>query len=79
MTNMEKYKKVFTEIFGVNEGELTDDFSSETSENWDSVTQMNLITAIEGTFDIMIDIDDIYEFTSFGKGIKLLKKYEVEI
>lgn len=79
MTNMEKYIKVFMEIFGVNEEELTDDFSSETSENWDSVTQMNLITAIEGAFDIMIDIDDIYEFTSFGKGIKLLKKYEVEI
>ena len=30
-------------------------------------------------FDIMIDMDDIIDFSSYDKGIELLKKFDVEI
>ena len=40
---------------------------------------MGLISAIEDSFDIMFDTDDIIDFNSFEKGIEILKKYNVEI
>ena len=79
MNNLEKYKKAFMEVFEVDETALGGDFSSDTVEKWDSVSQMTLVTVLEESFDIMIDIDDIYELTSFDKGMEVLKKYGVEL
>jgi acyl carrier protein len=39
---------------------------------------MSLVTAMENKFDILIDIDDIYEMTSFATVVEVLKKYGVE-
>ena len=38
---------------------------------------MTLVAAIEEKFNITIDTDDIVDFSSFKKGVEILKKYEV--
>ena len=48
-------------------------------ESWDSVHQLNIIALLEEFFDVMFDPEDIMEFTSYGKGREILKKYEVEL
>ena len=48
-------------------------------DGWDSVKQLALTTALEDTFDIMLDAEDILELTSYTKGKEMLKKYEVEL
>ena len=48
-------------------------------DEWDSVGHMELIAELEDGFDIMMDTDDIIDFSSYKKGIELLKKYEVEV
>lgn len=78
MNNLEAYKKVFVDVFGAEESILNESFTSDSVEKWDSVTQMTLITELENRFEIMIDIDDIYELTSFTKGIEVIRKYGVE-
>lgn len=78
MTNQEAYKKVFMDVFDVEEDALGNDFTTDNVEKWDSVTQMTLITALEDQFDIMIEIDDIYELTSYTKGMEVVGKYGVE-
>lgn len=78
MSNREVYKKVFMDVFGVEESALGDGFTTDSEEKWDSVTQMTLVTALEDQFDIMIDIDDIYELTSYNKGMEIVGKYGVE-
>ena len=78
MNNQEAYKKVFMEVFGVKESALGDDFAMNNVEQWDSVMQMALVTALEDQFDIMIEIDDIYELTSYAKGMEIVGKYGVE-
>ena len=40
---------------------------------------MTLMAALEDAFDIMLDTDDIIDFSSFQKGKEILKKYEVEL
>lgn len=77
MTNIEKYNQAFVEVFGVNESVLNDSFAKDSVDGWDSVHQLNIIALLEESFDIMFDPEDIMEFTSYGKGRELLKKYDV--
>lgn len=78
MTNLEKYREAFSTAFGV-AAEEADALVYQGIEAWDSVGHMGLISAIEDTFDIVFDTDDIIDLNSFDKGKEILKKYEVEI
>ena len=40
---------------------------------------MVLMAALEEGFDIMLDMEDIIDFSDFEKGKELLKKYDVAI
>lgn len=78
MSNKEKYINAFVEALSVS----TDSVQSleyQSVPEWDSVGHMGLIAALEDSFDIMFDTDDIIDFNSFEKGIEILKKYNVEI
>jgi len=48
-------------------------------DNWDSIGHMNLIASLEDDFDIMMETDDIIDFSSFEKGIEIMAKYGVDI
>ncbi len=79
MTNTEKYKNAFIQAF-----EIVDESTLETLEYmgipaWDSVGHMTLISMLEDAFDIMMDTDDIIDFSSYEKGKEILKKYDIEL
>lgn len=78
MTNLEKYDQAFTEALEVTKEQLSG-LEYQQIANWDSVGHMGLIAAIEDAFDIMIDTDDIIDFSSYEKGKEILSKnYEIE-
>ena len=77
MANIDQYNNAFVEGFGVNASTLNDDFSKESVDTWDSVHQLNIIALLEESFDVMFDPEDIMEFTSYGKGREILKRYDV--
>ncbi len=77
MTNLDKYTKVFVDLFGKSEDEVKELHYQDIIE-WDSVGHMTLISALEDAFDIMLDTDDIIDFESYTKGIDILKKYDVD-
>ena len=79
MTNIEKYNDAFVEVFGVDSSVLSDDFSKENVESWDSVHQLNIIALLEESFDVMFDPEDILGLTSYAEGKKILSKYNVEL
>ena len=78
MTNLEKYVKAFSEALEIAESEVPSLVYGE-SDGWDSVGHMSLIAALEDTFDIMVDMDDIIDLSSFEKGKEILRKYDGEI
>ena len=39
---------------------------------------MSLIAELEEAFDIMMEMDDIIDFSSYEKGFELIAKYEIE-
>lgn len=79
MSNKEKYTQVFVECFSVTPDVLNENFVYQCVPAWDSVGHMGMIAALEETFDIMMDTEDIIEFSSFTVGIEKLKKYGIEI
>ena len=78
MTNLEKYNNAFTENLQISEDKLNG-LQYQGVELWDSVGHMTLMAAIEDAFDIMLDTDDIVDFSSYEKGMEILKKYDVEL
>lgn len=76
MSNLEKYNNAFTESFGITVDKLPD-LAYQAIPEWDSVGHMQLIAALEDTFDIMFDTDDIIDFSSYEKGKEYMAKYEV--
>lgn len=78
MTNLEIYNNAFKEAFNVEESALTG-LEYQAISEWDSVGHMNLIAALEDGFDIMMDTDDIIDFSSYKKGKEILAKYDVAI
>lgn len=75
MSNLEKYNKVFMETLEIGENQLVG-LNYQGIEAWDSVGHMNLISALEDAFDIMMDTDDIIDLSSYGKGKEILAKEE---
>ena len=76
MTNIEKYNQVFIETFGVSKDVLPT-LVYQGIKEWDSVGHMTLIANLEDAFDIMMEMDDIVDLSSFEKGKELLGKYDI--
>ena len=75
MTNLEKYKLSFITAFELDEEYSELDYLKYQSINeWDSVGHMALIAELEESFDIMLEMDDIVDMSSFKKGIEILEK-----
>ena len=79
MENLKKYNRVFMLVFSVKESELNDGFNNYSVDNWDSISQLTLVTEIENEFDILIDTNDILDFKSYEIGKSILKHYQITI
>ncbi len=77
MNNNERYLQVFMEVFEIG-AEEAQQLNYNDIEDWDSVGHFNLINELEEAFDIMMETDDIVDFSSFAKGKEILsEKYDV--
>ncbi len=79
MSNLEKYNNAFIETFEITEDQLPG-LKYQDIDAWDSVGHMGLVAALEDAFEIMMDTDDIIDFSSYEKGKEILAKadYGVE-
>ena len=79
MTNLEKLNAIFCEVFSVEESALNSEVDKNSVEGWDSVRQLSLTSSVEDEFDIMLDAEDILEFTSYDNAKAILAKYDIEL
>ena len=77
MSNSEKYKKIFIKSLSIDENNFNEDIKYNEIDEWDSIGHMTLMSALEEDFKITLETDDIVDFSSFKKGIEILKKYNV--
>jgi acyl carrier protein len=77
MNNIDKYKKTFMESLSIEKSAFSEDLKYNEIPEWDSIGHMTLMSGLEETFNITLETDDIIDFSSFNKGIEILKKYKV--
>ena len=78
MTTIESYNQAFIKTFEIEDSKLND-LSYQSITLWDSVGHMALIAALEDAFEIMMEVDDIIDFSSYEKGKQILvEKYGVQ-
>ena len=78
MTNMEKYTQTFVEVLEI-QPEQVEGLTYQMIDSWDSIGHMTLIAALEEAFGIMLETDDIIDFSSFEIGKDILNKYGVAL
>ena len=67
------------ESFEIKKKDLNKNLKYESIESWDSVGHMSMIGNLEEVFDIVMEMDDIIDFSSYEEGKKILKKYNIDI
>jgi len=79
MDNLQKYNQVFKDCFALTDADLTAALVYQSITNWDSVGHMQLVAGMEQAFGILVDTEDIIDFSSYEKGKAIVKKYGVEM
>ncbi len=78
MSNLNTYQKVFTSALSINNDDFNDALEYNGVPEWDSIGHMTLISALEEAFSITFETDDIVDYSSYKKGIEILKKYKID-
>ena len=77
MKNKNKYIEAFSKSLSIDKKKFNEKIKYNDIPEWDSIGHMSLMSDLEEGFNISIDTDDIIDFSSFKKGIQILKKYKV--
>jgi acyl carrier protein len=76
--NEQRFRECFSQSLGIPLDEVTDALAYNSIKTWDSVGHMALVAALEGTFEIMLDTDDILGLSSVAKAREILTRYGVD-
>ena len=79
MNSKQKYQVIFIKSLSIDSKKFNEKIQYNEIPEWDSIGHMTLMSGLEDTFQIALETDDIVEFSSFKKGIEILKKYKVRI
>jgi acyl carrier protein len=72
-----KLLAVFQDVLNLAEAPNRAELKYNEFKGWDSVAHMTLVAAIEETFDIMMETDDILGMSDFEQAIEVLKRHNV--
>ena len=78
MKNKQKYIDIFISSLSIDKKKFNEKLKYNDIPEWDSIAHMTLMSGWEEGFKISINTDDIIDFSSFKKGIQILKKYKID-
>ena len=79
MSNKQKYKDIFLKSLSIDTKKFNENLKYNEIQEWDSIGHMSLMSALEEDFGITMETDDIVDFSSYKKGIEILKKYKIDL
>ena len=77
MNNKHKYKDIFIKSLSLDIIKFSENLKYNEIPEWDSIGHMTLMSGLEEDFKITMETDDIVDFSSFKKGMEILKKYKI--
>ena len=79
MANTKQYSDIFKKALNIDDSKMNADLKYNEIDEWDSIGHMTLVAALEEEYKISFETDDIIDFSSYKKGIEILKKYKINI
>ena len=79
MLKATKYSEIFKTALNIGDDKLNENLKYNEIEEWDSIAHMTLVAALEEEYKITLETDDIIDFSTFKKGMVILKKYNVKL
>jgi len=70
---MDKLKKIFSAVLGVEEEKITMELSPENTPAWDSLNAIVLITEIEKAFNVRFDYEGAMGIKNFGEVVRFVR------
>ena len=77
MSIKKKYQDIFCKSLSLDKSKFSENIKYNEIPEWDSIGHMTLMSGLEEGFGIAMDTDDIVDFSSYKKGIEILKKYKI--
>lgn len=77
--NLEKYNAAFASSLDLQMAAVGPGLKYNEVPGWDSIGHMTLVAALEETFSVSMDTDDIVDLGSYEKGLEIMRKYNVEL
>ena len=77
MNSLDVLVDVFSQALGIDRRSVNETLEYNAIPEWDSVSHMVLIAAIDSKFGIMLETDDVIDLSSFSKAIAILTKYGI--
>ncbi|MFQ5423575.1 MAG: acyl carrier protein [Phycisphaerae bacterium] len=77
--NDQRFRSVLSAVLGVPAERVTDDLSPETTDTWDSLNHINVISALEQEFSITLPTETLGDSQSIPKLKALLAERGVRL
>ena len=74
MDILKKLEDIFRDVFDDEDIVLTNETTANDIEDWDSLTQINLIVAIRREFQINFDLEEVSKYKNVGDMVNAIKK-----
>ncbi len=78
-TNDRRFYETVAAILQLQVDDVTDEISPENTDTWDSLNQINLISALEQEFGVTLPIDSLEAFDSVAALKDLLAQHGVRV
>ncbi len=72
-------EQLFAEALGIDIARVEDSLGYASIPEWDSLSHMALVAALEQHYKIMLDTDDVIDMSSVGKAREILRSHGVQV
>jgi acyl carrier protein len=73
---MDQLQTIFSEVLSLPVDIDWSGVQYQITEGWDSVAHMAIVAEIEEAFDIMLDVDDILDMSTFDRAVAIVGRYQ---
>ncbi len=77
MAGLAELQVCFVDTFALDPAVAVADLQFQGIPEWDSVGHMQLVAAIETTFDVMLETQEVLDLSSFGKAVEILTRHGI--
>jgi acyl carrier protein len=72
---MDRLQTIFSEVLTLPDDVDWSAVQYQITEGWDSVAHMAIVAEIEEVFDIMLDVDDVLDMSTFDRAVEIVGRY----